>query len=203
MATAMPLSLLRPASSPPSAQGVQEPLSALERNLRLASDALRRWQIATMEQAGQAGLSPLEIAILLDLADHCHPRSFIELCQATATAEPHLAHYALRRLRRFGRIQTGRRGKEKTIALSESGRNLCTAFGQLRVDTVDAFCPGAIPSDDLPLVADALARMVALYDHALRSGPDTPLPFAHGDSGHLHAAGLDTLAVAARGFSRD
>lgn len=170
MATATHLSLLHTALPQGSALSMPETLSALERSLRLASDALRRWQITAMEQAGQPGLSPLEIAILLDLAEHNQARSFIELCQATATTEPHLAHYALRRLRQFGKIQTGRRGKEKTIALSECGRKLCAGFQQLRGDTVDALSGHAVPPEDLPQLIDALARMSALYEHAGQDG---------------------------------
>ena len=148
--------------APPPVPGLRE----FEHSLLLASESYRRWLVHGMAAAGHSGLSALEAAIVIDLAAHEMPRSFIQLCHAVGVEEPHLAHYALRKLRTAGLIQTGRRGKEKTLKLSPSGRDLYAGFQQLSSDALQEPSAQMLPTETLPQLIKALHRLINIFDQA-------------------------------------
>lgn len=145
---------------------LNDPLSALENALVAASDAYNRWVAEGMGAAGQKGLSALEIAFVLDLMDSAPQRTFLDLCQARNVEEPYLAHYALRKLRDLGLVETGRRGKEKTVTLTEKGQDLCRNFSDLRGRIIGPDSLAGVGQAEIAGMSDLLRQIAAVYDQA-------------------------------------
>lgn len=150
-------------------------LSELEHRLKCTAEAHQRWLFEGMAKSGYPGLSSLEIAFLLDLANQHDACTFTALCHSARIDEPHLAHYALRKLRQRGLVETGRRGKEKTVALTQEGHRLHAAFHELNrnhITNEQARLP------QLGQLVQALSDLTALYERARQqaAAPITPAP---------------------------
>ena len=141
-------------------------LAEFESALLLAADAYRRWIVAGLDRAGQAGLSPLEALFLLILTGRDEPLSFAELCTTARVAEAHLAHYALRKLQGLGLVQTARQGKRKTVGLTDRGHELTANFHALYGALLDAQATALSHGKELGRMADAMRELAAFYERA-------------------------------------
>lgn len=141
-------------------------LGDLETALIAATECYHHWMMRGMEVAGEPGLSPLEAKFLNILYQQADIPTFTELCRKSHVQEPHLAHYALRKLRKLGLISTGRRGKEKTIALTERGRDISQNFSDIRTRLIGSSLHERISGDQLKRTSAALKELAQIYQNA-------------------------------------
>ena len=152
----------------PQPHGIADALIALEYALVAAHHACQNWKASAMHLGGQEGLAALDIAILLELGRATRPASFGDLCRSTRVEQPHLAHYALRKLRGRGLILMTRRGKEKIVELTLMGQKLHRDVTACRGRIAAA--AGGMPLTPAQLggLAQALHQVTQLYDQARR-----------------------------------
>ena len=141
-------------------------LGEFETALMAATEGYHHWIMRAMGVAGESGLSPLEARILNILQQSPDIPTFTEICALTHVQEQHLAHYALRKLRKLGLVSTGRRGKEKTITLTERGRSLCRNFSDIRTGLIGLNLHEKISGDQMKRASAVLRELADIYRNA-------------------------------------
>lgn len=93
-----------------------------------------------------------------------------DICLVLNIEDTHTVTYALKKLQTAGLVETGRRGKEKTVAITSEGEAICMEYRQLR----EALLVG--PVKDLGMDEVELSRLAAMlrsvsghYDQAARA----------------------------------
>ena len=145
-------------------------LSEVEFALTMANNAFHRWMVRCMTAAGQPGLSPLEVLIVHLVHHRERPKTLADICLVLNIEDTHLANYAIKKLASHGLITTGRKGKEKTIAISPRGAAICTRYGEIREALVvrAARQMGHDPAD-ISRMAALLRTLSGAYDQAARA----------------------------------
>jgi predicted MarR family transcription regulator len=145
-------------------------LSELEFALTMANHAFQRWIVRCMAAAGAPGMSPLEVMILHQAAHRDRPKTLADICLVLNIEDTHLANYAIRKLARAGLVAEGRKGKEKTVAITPSGAALCARYAEVRetllVGTVRQL---GFDATELSRLAGLLRALSGSYDQAARA----------------------------------
>lgn len=145
-------------------------LSEVEFALTMANNAYHRWMMRCMTAAGMPGLSPLEILIVHLVNHRDRAKTLADICLVLNVEDTHLANYAIKKLDGHGLVQIGRKGKEKTIAITEKGAALCKRYGEIREALVvrAARQLGHDPAD-ISRVAALLRTLSGAYDQVARA----------------------------------
>ncbi|MFN3955464.1 MAG: winged helix DNA-binding protein [Pararhodobacter sp.] len=157
-------------SSAHLAQSARPALSEVEFALTMATHAFQRWIVRCMAAAGAPGLSPLEVLILHQVAHRDRAKTLADLCLVLNIEDTHLASYAIKKLAAQALVLTGRKGKEKTVAISAKGAEICARYGRIR----EALVVGGLPRGDgdgagLSELAALLRGLSGSYDQAARA----------------------------------
>lgn len=157
-------------SSAHLAQSARPALSEVEFALTMANHAFQRWIVRCMGAAGAPGLSPLEVLILHQVAHRDRPKTLADLCLVLNIEDTHLASYAIRKLAAQKLVSTGRKGKEKTVAISAEGAALCARYGRIREALLTrALSAGEGTEAELSALAALLRTLSGQYDQAARA----------------------------------
>ena len=145
-------------------------LSEVEFALTMAGNAYQRWMVRCMVAAGGPTMSPLEVLILHLVHHRGRAKTLAEVCLILNIEDTHLANYAIRKLTAAGLLKSGRKGKEKTIAITAEGAALCTRYGEVR----EALLVRAVRQlghdpADISRVASLLRALSGSYDQAARA----------------------------------
>jgi predicted MarR family transcription regulator len=145
-------------------------LSEVEFALTMANNAYHRWMMRCMTAAGLPGLSPLEILIVHLVNHRDRAKTLADICLVLNVEDTHLANYAIKKLHGHGLVKVGRKGKEKTIGITEEGAALCKRYGEIREALVvrAARQLGHDPAD-ISRVAALLRTLSGAYDQAARA----------------------------------
>jgi predicted MarR family transcription regulator len=145
-------------------------LSEVEFALTMANNAFHRWMVRCMTAAGQPGLSPLEVLIVHLVHHRARPKTLADICLVLNIEDTHLANYAIKKLESHKLVKTGRDGKEKTVAITEKGAQICTRYGDIREALVvrAARQMGHDPQD-ISRMAALLRTLSGAYDQAARA----------------------------------
>jgi len=145
-------------------------LSEVEFALTMANNSFQRWMVRCMTAAGLPGLSPLEVLIVHLVNHRERAKTLADICLVLNIEDTHLANYAIRKLEGHGLVKSGRKGKEKTIAITKAGTDLCTRYGEIREALVvrAARQLGHDPAD-ISRVASLLRMLSGAYDQAARA----------------------------------
>lgn len=144
--------------------------SELEFALTMANNAFHRWMTRCMAAAGEPGMAPLEILILHLVHHRARPKTLADICLVLNVEDTHLVNYALRKLGERGLIQSGRKGKEKTVAISTEGAALCTRYGEVREALlVRGLKATGIDPEEVSRLAALLRAISGSYDQAARA----------------------------------
>lgn len=145
-------------------------LSEVECALTMANHAFQRWMVRCMTAAGAPGLSPLEVLIVHLVNHRERPKTLADICLVLNVEDTHLVNYAVKKLESHGLVRTGRKNKEKTVAITEPGTALCARYGEIREALV------VRPARQLTHEPDELSRMAGIlralsgaYDQAARA----------------------------------
>jgi predicted MarR family transcription regulator len=151
------------------ASGRLPALSELEFALNVATNAYQRWMVRGMAAAGVAGLAPVDVQILHHVNHRDREKTLADLCLVLNIEDTHLVNYAIKKLAGLGLVRTGRRGKEKTIAITEKGFAACERYHEVR----EALLIRGVAA--LGFEAEAISGLAALmralsgqYDQAAR-----------------------------------
>ena len=143
-------------------------LSELEFALTMANHAFHRWIVRCMAAAG-ATLSPMEVLILHQVNHRGRAKTLADICLVLNIEDTHLANYAIRKLQGQGFVSTGRKGKEKTVAITPEGTALCVRYGEIR-EALAGRAAQQMASPDAMRAASALLRQLSgVYDQAARA----------------------------------
>ena len=145
-------------------------LSELEFALTMSNHAFQRWMVRCMTAAGGPAMSPLEVLIVHLVNHRERPKTLADICLVLNIEDTHLANYAIKKLTEHGLVQAGRKGKEKTIAITPEGTALCTRYGEVREAlVVQAARQTGIDPAELSRLSALLRLLSGAYDQAARA----------------------------------
>ena len=157
-------------SSAHLADGTMPALSEMEFSLTLAVTAYQRWMVRCMAAAGMPQLSPNEVLIVHTVRHRDRPKTLADIALVLDIEETHLVTYALRKLERLGLVRTVRRGKEKLVAITAEGIEICAKYRSLREDLlIRSIKSSAAPTDEITSLAVALRTLSGFYNQAARA----------------------------------
>jgi predicted MarR family transcription regulator len=157
-------------SSAHLAEGGLPALSEFEFGLILASHAFQRWMMRCISAAGGPELSALDVLILHTVNHRGRPKRLADICLVLSVEDTHLVSYGVKKLESAGLVGSGRAGKEKTVEITEKGRDICLRYREIR----EALLVGSIDTTNidkarLSEVASMLRALSGHYDQAARS----------------------------------
>ncbi|SFP97544.1 winged helix DNA-binding protein [Tranquillimonas alkanivorans] len=145
-------------------------LSEVEFAVTMANNAFQRWITRCADAAGQPGMAPMEV-LVLHLAYHRErPKTLADLCLVLNVEDTHIVNYAVRKLQERGLTETGRKGKEKTVAVTEAGAALCRRYAEIREALlVETAAAAGFDRADMSRLAALMRALSGSYDQAARA----------------------------------
>ncbi|WP_428244101.1 winged helix DNA-binding protein [Gynuella sp.] len=145
-------------------------LSEFEYALIMVNNAFSRWLIHCMAAAGNKELSPIDILILHNVHHRQRPKRIADICFVLNIDDTHTVSYSLRKLAKFGLVESQKVGKETFYNTSESGADVCLKYRDVRKDClVDSLTTLGISEDELGNMAKLLRTMSGVYDQSARA----------------------------------
>jgi predicted MarR family transcription regulator len=145
-------------------------LSEVEFALTMANHAYHRWMVRCMAAAGGPGMSPLEVLIVHLVHHRERPKTLADICLVLNVEDTHLANYAIKKLAEHGLVVQGRKGKEKTVAITPRGAALCARYGEVREALlVRAARRLGVDAAEMSRLAALLRTLSGSYDQAARA----------------------------------
>ncbi|MTH96782.1 winged helix DNA-binding protein [Roseibium sp. RKSG952] len=114
------------------ASGAMPALSEVEFAVTMMVNAYHRWMVRGMAAAGFEGLGPLDVLVLHSVNHRGRAKTLSDICLVLNIEDTHTVTYALKKLEKAGLIASGKRGKEKTATITESGEAACLEYRRLR-----------------------------------------------------------------------
>ena len=152
------------------ANGALPALSEMEFALIMLSHAFDRWMVRGMAAAGVPDLSPLDVLILHNINHRNKGKTLADICLVLNVEDTHTVAYALKKLERAKLIQSGRRGKEKLVLITDKGRDICERYGKIREELlVKSVLSTEVSSETLSNVASRIRALSGHYDQASRA----------------------------------
>jgi predicted MarR family transcription regulator len=157
-------------SSAHLAEGAMPALSEFEFGLILASHAFHRWMMRCMSAAGVSDLSPLDVLILHTVNHRARPKRLADICLVLSVEDTHLVSYGVKKLHGAGLVTSGRAGKEKTVVITDKGREICEKYREIR-DTLLIKPLGStnLDKERLSEIAGMMRALSGHYDQATRA----------------------------------
>ena len=152
------------------ADGAMPPLSEMEFALTVLGNAFQRWTVRCMAAAGIAGLAPLDVLILHAANHRSREKTLSDICMMFNIEDTHVVAYALKKLEALGLIKTGRRGKEKTVSVTNEGETACLRHREVR-EALLVSSVRALNFDDVEVsrIAALMRTLSGQYDQAARA----------------------------------
>mgnify|MGYP001061177788 CR=1 FL=1 len=145
-------------------------LSEVEFALTMANHAFQRWIVRCTVAAGGPTLSPLEVLILHLVNHRGRAKTLADLCLVLNIEDTHLANYAIKKLVDHGLVKSGRKGKEKSVAITDKGMTLCQRYRDVREAlVVQGVQQLGHDPEDMSRLAALLRAMSGAYDQSARA----------------------------------
>lgn len=145
-------------------------LSEVEFAITMAHHAFQRWMTRCMTAAGAPGMAPLEVLVLHLVHHRERPKTLADICLVLNVEDTHLVNYALRKLAGHGLVKTGRKGKEKTVAITPAGADLCARYARVREALlVRGVAAGGLDPSEMTRLAALLRALSGSYEQAARA----------------------------------
>lgn len=152
------------------ASGAMPALSEAEFALMMTHNAFSRWMTRCMASAGVEGLAALEVFLLHTVNHRGREKTLADICLVLNIEDTHTVTYALKKLERRGLVVSGRRGKEKTVSITEAGENACLRYREIREAVlIDALKAIGLDENELSRIAAVLRVLSGHYDQAARA----------------------------------
>lgn len=142
----------------------------LEFLLTVTNNAFQRWAVRCMGNAGEEGLTSLEVMLLHAVNRRARTGTISDLALLLNLDDIHLISYALKKLEARELVKTGKRGKEKIISVTPRGASVCQAY----IETRERYLMHMLrltdaDSEELARLARILHQLAGSYDHAARA----------------------------------
>lgn len=152
------------------ASGAMPALSEVEFALMMTNNAFARWMTRCMTSAGVEGLAALEVFLLHTVNHRGREKTLADICLILNIEDTHTVTYALKKLERRGLVASGRRGKEKTVSITEAGEQACLRYREIREAVlINALKELGLDESELSRIAAVLRVLSGHYDQAARS----------------------------------
>jgi len=152
------------------AAGSMPALSEVEFALMMADNAFSRWMTRCMTSAGVKGLTALEVFLLHTVNHRGREKTLADICLVLNIEDTHTVSYALKKLEKRGLVASGRRGKEKTVSITEAGENTCLRYREVREAVlINALKEMGLDEQELSRIAAVLRVLSGHYDQAARA----------------------------------
>lgn len=152
------------------AEGAMPVLSELEFALVVLNNGFQRWMAHCMAAAGLPGLTPLDVLVLHATNHRGREKTLSEICMMYNIEDTHLVAYALKKLQAASLIAAGRRGKEKTVRITETGAAACGRYREVREALLVASVKALkFDEGELSGIAALMRALSGQYDQATRS----------------------------------
>ncbi len=152
------------------AESAMPALSELEFALTVLGNAFQRWIVRCMASAGYPGLGHVDVLILHAVNHRGRDKTLSDLCMMFNIEDTHVVSYALKKLEGLELVETGRRGKEKTVRITARGSEACTRYRDVReallISSVGAL---HIDPEAVSKVASTMHALSGQYDQAARA----------------------------------
>ena len=152
------------------ADGAMPALSEMEFALTVLSNGFQRWMVRCMAAAGLPGLAPIDVLILHAANHRAREKTLSDLCMMYNIEDTHVVAYALKKLEGLGLLETGRRGKEKTVAVTKAGADACERYREAREALLVASVKSlAFDGGQMSDIAALMRALSGQYDQAARA----------------------------------
>ena len=156
-------------SSSQLASGAMPAMSEMEFALIVAHNAFAKWVVRCMDAAGPSGLTQLEIQVLHSSNHRDREKTLSDLCTVLNIEDTHLVSYAIKKLVGLKLVTTGKRGKEKTVAITREGGEACARYKEIREALLISSAKAmGLEDQDLSRMAGMLRALSGQYDQAAR-----------------------------------
>lgn len=157
-------------SSAHLANSAMPEVSEMEFAMAMGNHAFQRWMTRCMDAAGASGMAPLEIQVLHLVHHRERPKTLADICLVLNIEDTHTVNYALRKLVERKLVTTGRKGKEKTVSITDTGAELCRKYGTVREALlIRSLKATGIDPAEVSRLAALLRAMSGGYDQAARA----------------------------------
>lgn len=151
------------------ADGGMPALSEMEFALTVLNNAFQRWMVRCMGAAGLPGLGAIDVLVLHAANHRGREKTLADICMMYNIEDTHVVAYALKKLEGLGLIGTGRRGKEKTVAVTEAGAAACRHYREVREALLVSSVKGLqFDEAELSGLAALMRALSGQYDQAAR-----------------------------------
>ncbi len=148
-----------------------------------------------MAAAGVPGLTPVDVLVLHAANHRDREKTLADICMIYNIEDTHVVSYAVKKLAGRGLVATGRRGKEKTVKVTEEGAQACRRYRDLREALLVS------PVGGLNLDAEEISRVCGADEGTVRPiRPGGACGGQHVADGHLSAS-FGNAAVSFRNVS--
>jgi len=145
-------------------------LSELEFGLILSFNGLNRWMNKCMSAAGNPDLSSLEILVLHNINHREKEKTLSDVAFLLNVEDSHTVNYALKKLQKFELVSGLKRGKEIFYSTTDAGKDLCSAYRDIREQCLlDSLKHMDLSPDEIRKMAASLRVLSGLYDQASRA----------------------------------
>ncbi|TAJ31333.1 MAG: transcriptional regulator [Bosea sp. (in: a-proteobacteria)] len=152
------------------AAGAMPALSEFEFALSMTAHAFQRWIVRGMAAAGLPDLSPLDVIVLHNVNHRGKAKRLADICLVLNIEDTHLVNYSLKKLEKLGLMKSGRKGKEKTVAITSAGEDACRRYAQVREQIlVKSVLASGADAGRLSDIAAAMRSLSGQYDQAARA----------------------------------
>jgi predicted MarR family transcription regulator len=152
------------------ADGAMPALSEMEFALTLLGNAFQRWMARCSSAAGVPGLAPVDVLVLHAANHRDREKTLADICLMYNIEDTHVVAYAVKKLAALKLVETGKRGKEKTVRVTKTGAEACRRYREVREALLVASVAGMQFDDGKISSAAALMRALSgQYDQAARS----------------------------------
>lgn len=152
------------------ASGAMPALSEFEFALTMTVHAFQRWMLRCMTAAGIPELTPMDVLVLHNVNHRGKAKRLADICLVLNIEDTHLVNYSLKKLERLKLLKSGRKGKEKTVAVTPAGEEACKRYAQIREQLLvkSVLATGVDPAR-LSEIAAAMRSLSGQYDQAARA----------------------------------
>ena len=152
------------------ASGAMPALSEFEFALTMTVNAFHRWMLRGMTAAGVPELTPMDVLVLHNVNHRGKAKRLADICLVLNIEDTHLVNYSLKKLERLKLLKSGRKGKEKTVAITPAGEEACRRYAQIREQLlVKSVLATGIDPARLSEIAAAMRSLSGQYDQAARA----------------------------------
>src|ERR1700743_3956707 len=112
--------------------GESAELSEFEYGLIMAGNGFKRGMGRCMSAAGEKDMPAIEVSLLHHVSHRERRKKLADICFVLNIEDTHVATYALKKLVARGYVKSEKTGKEVFFSATESGRQLCLKYREVR-----------------------------------------------------------------------